>query len=114
MKPLYEQLNSDGVAIFYDPEFRKVIEAHIPYMRNMATQFPLKLTDSDANRYDGDFYGLLVKLGSVPAYLHWITLRLNGMTSPHEYTRDMKILLVPDPNFIQKLQDIETTQSQIL
>lgn len=112
--PLYEKMQSDGPSVYYmDPSFRAVLEAHIPYFRtdNRATLIPID--EHTAYRFEFDLWGLLLDL-SIPRYLHWLIMRLNGMTSPTEYGPDRLELLIPDLDVVDRLRTKHTTIQQVL
>ncbi len=50
---------------------------------------------SIANRYDGDFYGLLQYL-EIPDEYHYPYLLINNLKSPDKYTGDVRINIVPN------------------
>lgn len=106
--PLYQSLLGDGVLTFYTEEMRTTLEMHIPFLLagNRSTVVPVD--PHMAYQHEYDFNSLLLAI-NLPYHLHWITMRLNGMFSPSEYTRDMLSIVIPDPAVIEHLKSINTT-----
>ena len=92
-----------GAPVFYDQGFRNVIEDHMTYLRTHPNTGVRQVEPGRAYKYEADFYGLLQFL-DIPAALHWVVLRLNGMTSPTEYTPDRLSILLVDPTLIEQLR----------
>ena len=55
-----------------------------------------------ANKYKGDFYGLLLDL-RVPLDYHWTTMRLNGYTTPEDYQGTELMIYIPSTTIIDNL-----------
>lgn len=110
--PLHELIRDDGALTYYDEDLRLALELHIPYLlkNGRSTQVPIE--PHKAARHEYDFYSLLLDL-HIPPYLHWITLRINNMTSPSEYSRDMLSVFIPNPQIIENLKSINTTIHRI-
>ncbi|ARV76738.1 hypothetical protein PHABIO_107 [Pseudomonas phage Phabio] len=100
-----------GPELFYDPKFRLMVETHINILRN---HFVTR-EDIPANhyyQYEGDFYGFLVGR-SIPAHLHWVYMRVNGMTNPNQFAKDLRnyytgmvkpTLLIPNDGVLSDIQ----------
>ncbi len=106
--PLHESLTGDGVNTFYSEELRVAFEQHIPFLLsgNRSTLIDIKPIMAYQNEYD--FNSLLLAL-QIPYYAHWITMRLNGLTHPSEYTRDMLKIFLPDFELLEKIKSLEMT-----
>lgn len=77
-----------GPEMYYDPKFRLMIETHINVLRHDQVTRQV-IPDNHYYQYEGDFYGFLVG-EKVPAHLHWIYMRVNGMYNPDEFGRDLR------------------------
>ncbi|QKE54572.1 hypothetical protein ACSA002_2560 [Salmonella phage vB_SalM_SA002] len=83
--------------LFNDPEFRSKLEKHLPILRQRAVlvtgdKAP-SLLDQDNDR--GDFRMLLNEFGT-PKYLHWLIMRINGITDPMRWNLMKEGMLVID------------------
>ena len=82
-------------SIFYDETFRKMIEDHMGII--MANSFLYNIEPRMAAAWRGDFYGMLTEnVSDLPVAWHWITLRLNGLLSPTDYSGQGGKILVPN------------------
>lgn len=78
-----------GDDIYYDPDFRKMVEHHIPLLKSDRGSVSKVVTPTTVLRFEGDFYGLL-SFYEIPQKHHWITLRINSLLSPDEYGREIR------------------------
>jgi len=90
-----------GPDIFYDPQFRHVLEDHMTWLRENHSE-PLVLRPDEAYQWRGDFFGLLSKKGVARQY-HWLVMRLNQYTSPNEFIETIPAILVPNFSVIGKI-----------
>lgn len=88
---LSERLKSSGPSVYYSKGFRTAIEDHLLFLRNSAYTQKFSITAILAHRHTGNFYSLLNALGIEP-YLHWVYLRLNGLTTPSQYRGELSLL----------------------
>ena len=96
---------NEGPSIYYDFNFRVVLESHLTYFRNNVTTKSQPIIPNDAYRFEGDLYGLLRRLGISSEY-HWLIMRVNDFTSPQETTSELKSILVPDPSAVEKIRQL--------
>lgn len=89
-------------ANYYSEGFRNLIENHLPYLRSHVTTKLINLDTHVEYKNQGDFYGLLTDLKINPD-LHWITLRLNYLHSPIDYTPYLTHLLEPTTTTLNEL-----------
>jgi|JI8StandDraft_1071087.scaffolds.fasta_scaffold62370_2 hypothetical protein len=110
--PLYDRLKGDGVLTYYTEEMRTTLEMHIPFLlrNNRSTVVPIE--PHVAYRHEYDFNSLLLSL-NLPYHLHWITMRMNGMFSPSEYTKGMLSIIVPDAAIVEQIKSIQTTVHRV-
>lgn len=101
---------NESNAGYYEVEFRRVLEEHLALIKNRSTS-TLPVDPNTSIRYKGDFFGLLITL-NVPRHLHWITMRINGMTSPSDANDDIRSVVVVDPSYINTIFNTHRTQSK--
>lgn len=93
--------------------FRVVIEDHLKNLMVDPYTTTIPITDLEAQKYKGDFYGLLSEL-KIEHSMHWIILRLNGFSDPADYKGTVMNILFPDITTINGLlQRHETSRSQL-
>lgn len=86
-----KKMAPQGDEIYYDPDFRLIVESGLNVLISRAAareEIPLDLF----YQFEGDFYGYLTTIGIQP-YYHFIHLRMNGMTNPNQFAKEMR-----DPN----------------
>lgn len=105
--PLESVLTDDGPSVYFSEKFRSMIEANLTYLRNSGNVYTSPIDPDKAYRYEYNFYGLLREM-SVPKHLHWIVMRVNGLTDPAEFQRDTSILWIPDITLIERLKAVFT------
>lgn len=108
---IIEQMAKPGDDLYYDPAFRLIVETHLNILKHsrvVQEDIPLDLF----YQYEGDFYGYLVERG-IPTFMHWIYLRVNGMTNPNEFAKEQRdplnrayspVLLRPHDNTVSGLR----------
>ena len=101
-----------GPPIYYNADFRRVLEAHMDYLRKHPTTAVLTVEPDIVNRYKFDFYGLLAHY-RVDPHLHWIVLRLNQFNSPTLYPVTITELMIPYLEVIDQIQQIYRTSHSI-
>jgi hypothetical protein len=107
---LLKSINA-GQDIYYDALFRQVIEDHLSFLNKDENHNTANIEPADGDIHNGDFFGLL-NSQSAPMELHWCIMRLNGYTSPTEYTSDTLTIKVPNPAVLSRLvKQFRTNQS---
>ena len=91
-----------GPSIYYDPNFRNVLEDHWTILKNSSKTTVLNVDPMFAYRYEYSFYALLNAL-NIPTFKHWITLRLSGFRSPAEPDRTLSVIYVPSNDELSQL-----------
>lgn len=77
-----------GENVFYDPLFRLSLEAHLNILINRAASVD-DIPPDKYHQYEGDLHGYLMEKG-VPLELHYIYMRMNGMTNPNQFGKDQR------------------------
>ena len=81
------------------------------YLRGLSTTRKVDLDLQNAYKYEGDLDGLLTHLNIKPEF-HFIIMRLNGFTSPLEYSPNKTMsLLIPDNKEIDKIRSTYKTKN---
>lgn len=96
-------LTDPGPQIYYDDAFRNVLEDYMGVLRVSSSTSAIAIDPKDAYKYEFDLFGLL-RMNSIPDYIHWTVMRMNGFTSPLEITRDLQALLIPDTAMLEKIR----------
>lgn len=110
-----DQLMTDPGAsanIFYDPTFRNVLEDHMSFLRADSRTKQLNIEPEQAYRFEGDLFGLLAYY-KLPAYMHWVTMRMNQMSSPQDAGRDITLLVFPDERTLSQIRQSHMTTRRI-
>ncbi len=102
---LYNSLPTQNTQIIFDDKFRNVMEDHIPALLANGNTIIQSVDPATAYEFSNDFYGLLDSLG-VPWYMQWITLRVNGLSDPSDYTSDKTAIIIPPSAFINQLLNL--------
>lgn len=111
--PLFNLIRSDGPQVFYNEGFRRELEVHIPLLKSGSDARIIEVEDNIAYKYEYDFFGLLTYL-KIPAQYHWITMRVNNMMHPDEYSKDILSVLLPDVVILEQLRTTYTTAHRSL
>lgn len=77
-----------GDAVYYDPAYRRVLESHLPILRDPGFSTVEIIEADEVHQYEGDLFGLLHRRG-IPAHEHWIVMRVNGFENPNQFGREM-------------------------
>lgn len=95
MSGLHSLIERTYAGVLSDPTFRLTLESHRRFFLQQGNYEVHMVDDHKAYKYRYDLQGYLTSVG-IPMNLHFIVMRLNGMTSPTEFNfGDHKGLLVP-------------------
>ena len=101
--PLERAMIDEGPYIYYEDSFRNVIEDHLPWLRTSERTQARPLEPAVAMRNNFDLYTLLLEMNIAP-HLHWTIMRMNGYTSPEQFTADVTALMIPDTGDMETLR----------
>ena len=87
---------------YYDPDFCQVLDSHKEWLRTAGAPTYQDIDVKFLGQYRGDFFSALFDLG-IDARYHRITMLLNGLTNPSEYTGQFTSVFVPDPAKISQI-----------
>lgn len=106
---IHQYAYNPGQDIFYDAGFQRVLEANLSLIAQHPLTVSMDTPRDGAQKYEGDLHLALAAMGVVP-WLWWITMRVNGYTSPVEYNDDKFSLLVPDGNLLENMRAKHVTR----
>jgi hypothetical protein len=92
--PIDALMVRDDVPIYYDADFRVILESHLEYFRTNPNTTAIDIPAIDADKFKGDLWGLLLSK-NIPPYLHWLVMRLTGLTSPNASDTLVTRVLIP-------------------
>lgn len=113
MQASIERLAATPAANTYDdPAFRAILEDHLTWLINHDGTNTKPVTAHQVDVFDFDWIGLLQDL-SVPADLHWITIRMNGGKSLTDVPQSLRALRVPSTSALQNLVQLSASTKKI-
>lgn len=98
------QLAEQVDPVYTDPEFIALLESHMTYFRNHPSVGYITVTEHEADKYIGDFYGLLHNK-NIPFSNHLLILRMNGYISSADYDGSHLLFLVPPMDEVELLKE---------
>jgi len=108
-----EKLPSTSNSLFYDQDFRAVLESHLNWLRSHETTRSMVVAANDAYRFGGDFYRYLYSLGSINRAYFWVIMRLNDMVSPNQFDTSIESILIPSIETLEKIRKTHVTYHNI-
>lgn len=91
-----------GQDIWYDPDFKAVLEDHMTYLRNHPNTTIQVLEPNSVIKYRFDLYSLFRHYG-IEQHFHWLVMRMNGFNSPIDDISHLESFLVPDTNILVQI-----------
>lgn len=104
---------STGDDLFYDKGLMIVFEDHLTYLRKSSDTKIITIESQVAYKYEGDLFGLLYHY-SYPKQLHWLIMRMNGITTPTDTTFKLSTLLIPNPQTVDRIKNVYNTRKMIV
>jgi hypothetical protein len=112
MPSIDKQMPDDGPMVMYDETFRSVLEDHMSYLKRHPQTERVDIQNHIANKHHGDFIGVM-QWYDIPPSLHWIVMRVNGFSSPMQYSSDMTTMLVPSNGIIDRIVKVHRANHKI-
>lgn len=107
-----QQLSRDsGPSIFYTAEFRKVLEDHIPFLKQHPQTTTMIVPKADLEQFKYNLSGFLSR--KVSPHLVWIVMRINGYLHNSQFDGTQETLTVPAANAIEEIRRMYTTRHTI-
>lgn len=97
---------------YYEDAFRTVLESHFTFLRTHSSTQYVTVNPGDAYKYEYNLYLLLSAL-NYPEHLHWLIMRLSGLTNPTDMREDFSTLVVPDLNLVEQLKSNASTINRL-
>ena len=101
-----------GSNIFYNQKFRVVLEDHMTYLRTHEKTRVIDIEPVYAYKYSGDLSSLLTHYG-YPVEMHWIIMRANNFNSFHEKTDDVRTLVIPSSDIVERIRQGYLTKNKL-
>lgn len=104
---------SSGTDIYYDQNFRNILEDHMTFLRTSNELNVLNVEPSMAYKYEGDLFGLLFHYNIIFEQ-HWIIMRLNNMTNPNQTKSTLSLLLIPTRAMLERIRSVYMTKDRVV
>jgi hypothetical protein len=88
-------------AVVLNPNYYVLMESHLSFLRTHQKTALINISGQAAEKYTGDFYGLLDSLSIRKN--HYLILRLNGMYSSTDYDGQQLEFLIPDEAAVNRI-----------
>ncbi len=85
----------------YDPKWLRTMESLLADLLKEPGTTTTPVEPMLAQRYQGDFYGLLLAIGIQSRY-HWVIMRANGMNTPTDFDGLGFQMVMPSTAFINE------------
>lgn len=92
-----------------DPNFYVLLDSHVAYLTRHPLSEWAQVTGQQAEKYRGDFHGLLDSL-SIDKKYHYLITRMNGLVSSGDYDGFVTQILLPDYPTAARFMAIWTTR----
>lgn len=83
-------------------DVRNNLEYFIPLLKQAEDTKTLDITDVLLDRFQFDFTGLMLHL-AIPYRLHWISMRMSGLTAVTELDKRTSQVLIPSGETVTRL-----------
>lgn len=94
--------------IYFNQKWLRTLESMLDQIVQHPGVMAITVEPTLALRYQGDFYGLLTTQ-RIPSKYQWITMRMNGLTSPDQYTGEARTFIIPSSDQIEENRQIFQT-----
>tara|TARA_B100000767_G_C19660299_1_gene490662 strand:+ start:646 stop:981 length:336 start_codon:yes stop_codon:yes gene_type:complete len=106
---LTQTMNSEGADLYYDSNFRSVLEDHVPLLKNEASTELITVNPSTAYKFEYDLCGYLASI-DIPHHLHWITMRVNGWNKDTDFYNPSTIR-IPHRTSVDRIKQMYETST---
>lgn len=105
MDSLFTKLSNADAALFYNKDFVDYIEMNLADLKKASKDnAPIfELTETQRARGKNNF-NLICNMAGIPYHLHWLTMRINNMTSMSEYQPSMDDIYMLDMDALATLK----------
>lgn len=109
---LNEKMKDPGPDIAYSADFRRVLEDHIPWLLSLSSTITLDISSDVAVKADGDLITVLHHY-NLPTGMHWLIMRMNGYTSPMQYSMEHNRLFIPSQEDFSSIMKVHRTTQKM-
>lgn len=102
----------ESYSFYYTKEIKNLLESHLEFLKNHPESRVVQITPNIAYKYEGDFYGLLMTL-RIPQQYHWITMRMNDLTSPTDMPENKIAFIQPSFDVVDQIISMYRTSRSI-
>ncbi|QVD49146.1 hypothetical protein LUCX_76 [Xanthomonas phage vB_XciM_LucasX] len=102
------KMRDPGADFYYTNTWRLLVETHLVWLRSVAGSETLVIQPHIGYKYEGDLNGAMSEL-NIPPWMHWVTMRINGLYSSSDYDGSSVALMVPLASTLQQLAAIAGT-----
>lgn len=102
----------EGSSFYYTREIKTLLESHLDFLIKSDQSTVFQLTPNIAYKYEGDLYGLLTTI-KIPLQYHWLIMRMNGYSSPHELPGNKLGILQPNYSMVDQIINMYRTAKSI-
>ena len=85
-----------------DIDFYVLLDSHIPYFLSHPQTKTIVIPGLQAERFKGDFHGLLNYL-ALDKKLHYLITRMNNLFSSSDYAGEETSITLPDPSIVSRV-----------
>ncbi len=104
MDTLFQQMRNDQALLFHDKLFQDFLEMNMADLRRSSRNNSVNIDVSETQRVRADRnFNLLCNIAGIPYYLHWVTMRVNGLKRPSDYRYNLPQLIEVDKEKLSSL-----------
>lgn len=97
METLFQQMRNDQALLYHDKLFQDFLEMNMSDLRKASRKNSVNIEISDTQKVRADRnFNLLCNIAGIPYYLHWVTMRVNGLKRSSDYRYTMPELIEVD------------------
>lgn len=100
---IMNHIESEGDLIYYNEEFRVVLENHLHYLIKHPDTTISIVQDHEMIKNKCDIYSLFLER-KIPKQYHWVMLRLLGLNSPFLNRIELSYIIIPPFNEIENIK----------
>lgn len=89
-------------SVVLDPNFYVLMDSHVDFFRKHPNTQAIAIPGQQAEKYRGDFTGLLDSQ-SIDKKYHYLIMRVNGWSSSQEYDGATLSFLLPDTTLMARV-----------
>lgn len=99
---ILSKFTAPGQDIWYDPNFKAVLEDHMTYLREHPNTTVQVLEPNSVIKYRFDLYSLFRAYGIEQQY-HWVIMRMNRFNTLTDDISQLDSFIVPDFNVVVQI-----------